>query len=117
MTKILPSEHSEQCTLVKVLRRKYPNLLFWSTPNEGLRRLSTGKRLKDRGMLAGVPDLFFPELKLFIEMKRQRCYQITDSQKYIMSRLKEIGYYVEVCKGCDAALEVVDRFISVQNNY
>ena len=116
MTKLVPSEHEEQCTFVKILRRKYPNLLFWSTPNEGLRKLTTGKRLKDRGMLAGVPDLFFPELKLFIEMKRQRHSSVTDSQKHIMNQLNHLGYYAVVCKGCDAALETVERFITVQIN-
>lgn len=115
MAKLLPSEHDEQCTLVQILRRKYPDLLFWATPNEGLRRPSTGRRLKNQGMLAGVPDLFFPELKLFIEMKRQKGYFVSDSQKYVMSRLKDIGYYVHVCKGCNEAMDIIDRFMTVQS--
>lgn len=38
----------------------YPGIVWWHTPNGGSRRdCFEGKRLKDIGVKAGIPDMFF----------------------------------------------------------
>ena len=74
-----PSEHLEQVTLVNELRKKYP--LTHAISNGGYRTKTTAKRLKEEGVLAGVPDLFIPELALYIELKRTKGGLVSPQQK------------------------------------
>lgn len=58
----VPDEHSEQVSLFrwwKLRYRDHPALLF-AIPNGGARDRITGKRLKDEGVRAGIPDICLP---------------------------------------------------------
>ncbi|WP_044200640.1 hypothetical protein [Flammeovirga sp. OC4] len=59
MAKRSDIEHKIQCACVRWFRLSYPalkNSLF-AVPNGGARDAVTGRKLKDEGVLAGVPDL------------------------------------------------------------
>ena len=66
----------------------------------------TNKRYS-QGMKKGCPDLFFPELKLFIEMKRRDGGVVSKEQEECHKMLRNCGYQVEVCHGAKQAWEKI----------
>ena len=101
------TEHQEQCNLCDWLHETYPDLLFYAIPNGGVRTEGAREKLKREGLLKGVPDLCFPELNLYIEMKRAKGGSLSPFQKDVIARLKKIGCKVWVCKGCEEAKKVL----------
>jgi len=76
-------------------------------PNGGHRHKVTAMKMKMEGQSKGFPDLFIPELKLFIEMKRQKGGVLSQDQKDWIAYLNTIGYDAHVCKGAEAAKELI----------
>jgi len=101
-------EHRMQVALVKWLRHK--GIFVFAIPNGGARNRITGKRLKDEGVLAGVPDLFIPAHKLFIELKAPGG-KLSEAQKECHAKLFDCGCKVAVCYSVEEAAGVVMGFI------
>ena len=65
-------------------------------------------KLKKMGVVAGIPDLFVPSWKLYIELKREKGGAVSPAQKKIMSYLTRHGYTCMVCHGAtDASIQVL----------
>lgn len=105
------TEHSEQVGFVSWIRKKFPGLLVFAIPNGSYRDISTGKKLKDEGVTAGVPDLFIPSLKIFIEMKRKNGGVVSKEQEKIIEYLQRVGYTVWVCNGAEEASRMLLNFL------
>lgn len=103
----MKTEHEEQCEFVMWYRQTYKGSIIFAIPNGGYRGKAAAGRLKAEGVLSGVPDLFIPELGMFIEMKREKGGSVSPEQRIIMDELLKIGYACEVCKGCEAAKAAV----------
>lgn len=78
--------------------------------------MSARMKFKTEGLRSGVPDMFFayPSGRhhgLYLEMKRRRGGVLSDEQKMYIERLRERGYRVEVCKGCDEAYTVFTEYL------
>ena len=76
----------------------------------GLNRLIsmlTQKRYS-QGMLKGCPDLFFPDFKLFIEMKRRDGGVVSAEQLKAHEMLRQRGYKVAVCHGAKEAWTAIE---------
>jgi hypothetical protein len=102
------TENSEQYGFLIWFHRKFPDVLIYHCPNGEKRSIKTAVRLKKMGVVAGIPDLFVPSWKLFIEMKRTKGGVISPDQKKIMSYLQRVGYTCLVCKGAtDASIKVL----------
>ena len=109
----VPTEHAEQVAFVARCRRE--NIFVFSIPNGILieddeedkkfakkpkyDKYAQINKLKAEGLTAGIPDLFIPEYKLFIEMKRRDGGVVSESQKKVHKILRGLGYKVEVCNG------------------
>lgn len=104
---VLKTEHEEQRELVQWYRQTYKGSLIFAIPNGGRRGKAEAGRLKAEGVTPGIPDLFIPELKLFVEMKRAKGGTVSADQKAVMSALVSAGYECEVCKGKEAAQIVI----------
>jgi len=102
-----PSEHVEQRAFVSWFRKTYPGVLIFAIPNGGARSRITGGKLKLEGVLPGVPDLFIPEWRLWVEMKRQKGGAVSSEQREIMAYLEAVGYTCIVAKGCEDAVRQV----------
>lgn len=100
-------EHIEQVTFVSWMRREHPEIRFFAIPNGELRAPSVAKRLQAEGVEPGVPDLFIPALKLFIEMKRTKNSNTSKEQKEWKEYLESCGYRSEIAKGHEKAIECV----------
>ncbi len=99
MLEKIPTESYEQALFVQWFRRTYDGVLIHSIPNGGKRSRSTAIALKVEGTVRGIPDLFIPEWKVWVEMKRTKGGSLSPEQKNIIIYLKSVGYQVLVCKG------------------
>jgi hypothetical protein len=106
----VPYESDEQIAFVKWFKAQYPGVLIFSVPNGGSRRKREALKLQHEGVVKGVPDLFIPEWRLFIEMKRQKGGVVSPDQKQIMAELTRVGYVCQVCNGWRAAADFVLTF-------
>ena len=105
----LPSEHVEQREFVSWFRKRWPGVRIIAIPNGGIRGAAAGARLKAEGVSAGVPDLYIPAWKLWIEMKRQRDYTVSREQRDWIDYLQKIGDCAIVCRGFnDARTQVLN---------
>lgn len=106
----IPSEHHEQALFVQWFRRTYPTVLIHSIPNGGHRSQATAIALKVEGTVKGIPDLFIPEWRLWVEMKRIKGGVLSPEQKNIIEYLKNVDYQVIVCKGFLDAQKQIEQF-------
>jgi len=119
MEKLKKTEENEQTALFEyaVWQREPEWSLLFSIPNGGYRKLKTGIRLKKTGLKAGIPDMMLPVgrkgyLGLFIEMKSERGV-VQKNQKEWHELLRAQGYEVEVCRGCDQAIQTIQNYLRV----
>ena len=103
MTEAIPSEDREQMLFVQWFRRTFPGVLIHSIPNGGHRHIAVAAKLKATGAVAGIPDLYVPAWKLWVEMKRQKGGALSAEQKEIIAYLQGLGDEVIVGKGCEHA--------------
>lgn len=99
----IPSEHLEQVAFVRWFRASFPGVMIFAIPNGDLRNVTTAKRLKDEGQVNGIPDLYIPAWKIWIEMKRKKGGRLSPDQKEKIAYLESIGDTVIVGYGCDDA--------------
>jgi hypothetical protein len=106
-----PTESQEQVNVVEWMALMFPHVKFMAIPNGGNRNVITARRLKREGASAGVPDLFFPEWHLWIEMKRTEGGVISAEQRAWHVHLRRIGYTVLECKGAEIAKRAICQHI------
>ena len=111
MTLNIPTEHQEQVALVRWFELQYPNVLIFAVPNGGKRHVATAKKFKAEGVKAGIPDLCVPKFNLWIEMKRIKGGQLSQSQKDMIEHLKSINHTVIVGKGFVDAKNQIETFM------
>jgi hypothetical protein len=104
----IPTEHEEQRELVKWFRQSFDGVRIFAIPNGGARTITTAAKLKVEGVSAGVPDLYVPEWKLWIEMKRTKGGVVDKAQKDWHDYLTAIGDVVIVCRGADEAKRMIE---------
>ena len=110
-----PSEDHEQMMLVQWFRRTYPGVLIHSIPNGGHRHIAVAAKMKATGQVPGIPDLFIPELRLWVEMKRIKGGVVSADQKSVISYLESVGYRVIVAKGAeDAKVKICTAILELQ---
>jgi hypothetical protein len=104
-----PTEHAEQVAFVQWFRLAHKGVRIFAIPNGGARHIITAGRLKSEGVCAGVPDLFIPAMRLFIEMKRRDGGRLSQDQKDWIEYLSGCGYTCIVARGFDDARAAVLR--------
>ncbi len=110
-------EHDLQVACLKWLRLAYPKVLCYAIPNGGQRTARAGKRLKEEGLTAGIPDLHIPiprggYASLYIEMKDANKGRLSDHQKELIPRLQAYGNKVVVCRTIDDFRRDVSAYLS-----
>lgn len=99
----IQTEHEEQREFVQWFRRAFPEVRIFAIPNGGARSPSTAGRLKAEGVSKGVPDLYIPAWRTWVEMKRQKGGSVSPEQKDWHAYLESIGDFVIVAKGNEDA--------------
>ena len=105
------SESMEQILFVNWMRKTYKDHRIFHIPNGGSRNKIEAARLKNEGVSAGVPDLFIPSLRLFIEMKKTDGGIVSPEQTKWLEYLRHAGYGAEVCHGCEAAKDIIKIYL------
>ncbi len=108
----IPTEHEEQREFVKWFRQSFIGVRIFAIPNGGARNIATATRLKVEGVSRGVPDLYIPAWKLWVEMKRIKGGRLDPEQADWHAYLESIGDMVVVCKGAEHAQELVRAFVA-----
>lgn len=108
---MIPTESQEQIAFIQWMRCQYPQHRVIAIPNGGLRNIITAARMKREGVAKGIPDLLIPSLKLWIEMKRIKGGSVSPEQKDWMEYLASAGYFCHVCKGAQAAIDVINSYV------
>jgi hypothetical protein len=106
------SEHLEQAEFVQWMKRTYPEHKIFAIPNGGMRSKAVAMKLKVEGVMRGVPDLFIPSLRLFVEMKKQKGFTVSPEQQEWIDYLNNVGYTAQVCNGKDSAIELVESLVN-----
>lgn len=115
------TEHTEQVSLIRWARLQtgqHPELgLLFAIPNGGARNLVTGRRLKDEGVRAGVPDLCLPVARkglhgLYIELKRVDGGTLSAAQRQWIASLESQGYAVVVARGWQHAARALAAYLT-----
>lgn len=107
-----PTEHEEQMDFVRWFRRTHEGVRIFAIPNGGERNKVDAIRLKSEGVSRGVPDLYIPAWKLWVEMKRRDEGSLSVDQKDWIIYLESIGDTVLVCHGSIKAQAAIERYIS-----
>jgi hypothetical protein len=97
--------------LVQWFRRTFDEDIIFSIPNGGGRTISQGALLKATGVLKGVPDLFVPSKKLFIEVKTEKG-KLSDDQKTIILKLTNYCYRCVVCYGLEDCIKQTEELMN-----
>jgi hypothetical protein len=106
--KTLPTEHQEQVNFVEWVKLQFPSMRFFAIPNGMRTGFSQAKKAKREGLSSGVPDLYFPSLKLWVEMKRVKGGVLSQEQKEWHYYLEEhCGDTVIVARGCKDAIDAI----------
>lgn len=120
MTKGIPTEHQEQCTLFEWAAWQegfWPELrMMYAIPNGGKRDIRTAAMLKAEGVKPGVPDICLPVARaglhgLYIEMKRRKGGLVSKAQEAWMRALMDQGYMCVVCRGWEQARETILEYL------
>ena len=120
MKTFIPQESEEQGKVFRwaeVSECKYPELeLLNGSMNGAKRSMFQANLAKKQGLKAGFPDisLFVPRggyHGLFIEMKRIKNGRVSEDQKRILRSLTKQGYFACVCRGGDAAITVIEKYL------
>lgn len=116
----VPTESAEQQCLFRwagFQTGRFPELeMLYHIPNGGSRGKAEAGRFRAEGVKAGVPDLCLPVARggfhgLYVEMKRLKGSKTSDEQKAWLAKLKAQGYCVALCKGWQAAADVIMQYL------
>lgn len=109
LTTKFPSESDEQIGFLNWFEAQFRGVMIFHIPNGGHRAMSVAKKMMEEGVKAGVPDLFVPEWRLWIEMKRQSGGRLSQDQRDWIEYLEGVGYAVIVGYGAtDASRKVLE---------
>lgn len=103
------SESDEQIGFLLWWDVKFPGVRIFHIPNGGRRSISVAKKLRAEGVKPGVPDLYCPAWRMWIEMKRSKGGRLSKDQKDWIEYLEGVGDTVIVAHGArDASAKVLE---------
>lgn len=108
-----PKEHDEQVMFVQWFRLQFPHIRIMAVPNGVRTSIRQAIKAKREGMSAGFPDLFIPQLNVYIEMKRRKGGVLSPEQKDWHFYLEEhCNAKVFVAKGYEDAIEKLMQYLT-----
>ena len=105
-------EEQTQIALVKKLRTDHPKVEFFHVPNGEKRDVVTAVKLKNMGVKKGVPDLYFPDHKLWVELKGSKKGKLSKDQQDFLDRRLENGDKIVIAHGLQDAVDKIYPLIS-----
>lgn len=121
MKQYVPTESEEQQMVfewAELSQGAYPELaLLFHIPNGAYKTPALAQKFRKEGLKSGVPDICLPAARqgfhsLYIEMKRTEGGRLSANQKWWIENLRKQGNRVEVCKGFEEAVSVIEDYLS-----
>lgn len=108
-------EHNIQKSVITYLRYAYPTALFCASAGGLFTSKSQGAKMVAAGYVKGYPDLAIYEARggyngLFIELKSPTGKTSPEQRDWI-AKLMERGYYAQICKGAEPAINLIDAYL------
>jgi len=103
----IPLEKEEQKAFVAWYKQMFPGSIIMMIRNDGYRTMSERTEQLLMGLHPGAADLFIPELRLWIEMKRVKGGKLSEEQVEFRNDIRPVGYRYAMAEGCEAAKEIV----------
>ncbi len=100
-----PSEHVIQREIVQAIERE--GWAVFAIPNGGRRNVVTAMKLQAEGVRAGVPDLFVPALRLWLETKKPKKGRLSKSQAAWRDYLRAAGYDWAEVRSIEEAISAI----------
>lgn len=113
----VPYEDDEHVAFVNWFRLSYPQIDLIHIPNGELRdsnrqrAMLRGVKLKKMGVQKGVWDLLFPDIFLWVEMKRQEGGKLSPEQKVFREKREKAGYKCIVANGWRDGMEKIKEYL------
>ncbi|MFA6060926.1 MAG: hypothetical protein WC756_22195 [Taibaiella sp.] len=111
----IPSEFSEHTEFIAQMRKKYPFITPVYIHNGGSRTPREKVDQMRLGLCPGASDIFFPQLFAWVEMKKTKNYEQSESQKKFEIMVIESGYKYILGIGCDDAMKKIEEVINKNN--
>lgn len=113
----IPTEFQEQVAFLNWFELSFPGVRIFAIPNGTRTNIRSAIKAKQEGVKKGVPDLYVPEWKLWIEMKRIKRSSTSRDQKdwheYLINICKDA---VIIGKGWQDASSQVVKLINLDRN-
>jgi hypothetical protein len=106
----------EQQGLVFWFRQRFPDVVIFAIPNGGYRDMHTAKSLRLEGVLSGVPDLYIPCWKLWVEVKTKNGGVVSEAQYKMIDYLRGIGDTVFIAKGAEDGSRQILKFYEMMEH-
>lgn len=117
----VPSEDREQMTFFSYVNTKYAFTkderyrMIFAVPNGANRNMAFRMKMKQTGLLAGVPDIMVDFASgnyhgLRIEMKAKKGGKVRPEQKEMIERYNKLGYKAVVCYGAEQAIKTLEDY-------
>jgi hypothetical protein len=108
------TEHQEQCLFVEWFEIKFPTIKFFAIPNGIRSSIGAAVKTKKEGLRTGVPDIYVPAWKLWIEFKREKGGVLSPAQKEWRDYLIGIGDNYILAHGFnDARVKLIEHLDSL----
>ena len=104
------SEHVHQVSFINWFRKDHPGVLIFAIPNGGARHPAVAKKLKDEGATPGIPDLYIPIARTWVEMKTEKG-RLSEKQKQVIKYLETIGDTVIIGYGFEDAKQKIKEIM------
>ncbi len=117
----LKSEDTEQASIIGWAQwqqgRDSELRMLYHCPNGGSRNKIEAAKLKQMGVVAGVPDLHLPVPKgvyhgLYIELKYGGG-RLEKSQREFLQAAAGYGYYAVCCYGAEMAIRIIQEYLNL----
>lgn len=112
------SEQILQESFVRYIALKYKGVKYCASLGGIRTSMTQAIKAKKGGYVAGMPDMQIMSARggfhgLFIELKTEKG-RATKQQKEWINDLVAAGYYAEVCKGIDQAMDCLDTYMKLK---
>jgi hypothetical protein len=100
--------HIQRAVCIYLDAHKFPDVLYWHTPNGGNRDPREGKRLKEMGVKAGIPDLFFVRAgRMYALELKDESGRLSAAQVDMLAQLTAAGVQTAVANSLAAAKQQI----------
>ena len=111
MRRAQPETAIHKAVIAQLRARAWPDVLWWHTPNGGLRTRRSGALLKALGVLPGVSDILAVRKgNIYALELKASGGRLSEHQQDFQWKLSEAGGFCCTAEGIDRAIQVLESW-------